>query len=69
MQAELDGAERQLVAMGRPEDESTEALPAVVEGRTMSYTQGQTTDRRFATFGARVAYLARHAARLAENPS
>jgi len=28
--------------------------------------QGQTTDARFATFGARVRYMARHAANLAQ---
>ena len=38
---------------------------AVVIQQSIIGTSGQTTDRRFATFDARVAYLARHAAALA----
>ena len=44
-------------------------IAAVIQQIFYRYAQGQTTDRRFATFDARVAYLAQHAARLAENPS
>ena len=44
-------------------------IAAVIQQIYYRYAQGQTTDRRFATFDARVAYLARHAARLAEFPS
>ena len=41
-------------------------IAVVIQQIYYRYAQGQTTDRRFATFDARVAYLARHAARLAE---
>ena len=44
-------------------------IAVVIQQIFYRYAQGQTTDRRFATFDTRVAYLARHAARLAENPS
>jgi aminoglycoside phosphotransferase (APT) family kinase protein len=44
-------------------------IAVVIQQIYYRYAQGQTTDRRFATFDARVAYLARHAARLAENPT
>jgi aminoglycoside phosphotransferase (APT) family kinase protein len=44
-------------------------IAAVIQQIYYRYAQGQTSDRRFATFDARVAYLARHAARLAELPS
>ena len=44
-------------------------IAVVIQQIYYRYAQGQTTDPRFATFDARVAYLARHAARLAENPS
>ena len=44
-------------------------IAVVIQQIYYRYAQGQTTDRRFATFDTRVAYLARHAARLADNPS
>ena len=44
-------------------------IAVVIQQIYYRYAHGQTTDSRFATFDARVAYLARHAARLAENPS
>ena len=44
-------------------------IAVVIQQIYYRYAQGQTTDPRFATFDARVAYLARHAARLAEIPS
>ena len=44
-------------------------IAVVIQQIYFRYVQGQTTDRRFATFDTRVAYLARHAARLAENPT
>ena len=44
-------------------------IAVVIQQIYYRYAQGQTTDPRFATFDARVAYLARHAARLAELPS
>ena len=44
-------------------------IAVVIQQIYYRYAQGQTTDPRFATFDARVAYLARHAARLAENPT
>jgi aminoglycoside phosphotransferase (APT) family kinase protein len=44
-------------------------IAVVIQQIYYRYAHGQTTDRRFATFDARVAYLARHAARLAELPS
>jgi aminoglycoside phosphotransferase (APT) family kinase protein len=44
-------------------------IAVVIQQIYYRYAQGQTTDKRFATFDARVAYLARHAARLAEIPS
>jgi aminoglycoside phosphotransferase (APT) family kinase protein len=40
-------------------------IAAVIQQIYYRYLQGQTTDRRFATLDARVAYLARHAAALA----
>ena len=40
-------------------------IAVVIQQIYYRYVQGQTTDRRFATFDARVAYLARHAAGLA----
>jgi aminoglycoside phosphotransferase (APT) family kinase protein len=42
-------------------------IAVVIQQIYYRYVQGQTTDRRFATFDARVAYLARHAAGLAGN--
>ncbi len=44
-------------------------IAVVIQQIYYRYAHGQTTDGRFATFDARVAYLARHAARLAENPT
>ena len=44
-------------------------IAVVIQQIYYRYAQGQTTDARFATFDARVAYMARHAARLAEIPS
>jgi aminoglycoside phosphotransferase (APT) family kinase protein len=44
-------------------------IAVVIQQIFYRYAHGQTTDRRFATFDARVAYLARHAARLAESAS
>ena len=44
-------------------------IAVVIQQIYYRYAQGQTTDTRFATFDARVAYMARHAARLAEIPS
>ena len=44
-------------------------IAVVIQQIYYRYAHGQTTDRRFATFDARVAYLARHAARLAESAS
>jgi aminoglycoside phosphotransferase (APT) family kinase protein len=41
-------------------------IAVVIQQIYYRYVQGQTSDRRFATFDARVAYLARHAAGLAE---
>ena len=41
MQSELDGAERQLAAMARHEDEATESFQAVVESRTIVYVGGR----------------------------
>jgi len=41
-------------------------IAVVIQQIYYRYVQGQTSDGRFATFGARVAYLARHAANLAE---
>jgi aminoglycoside phosphotransferase (APT) family kinase protein len=40
-------------------------IAVVIQQIYYRYVQGQTTDHRFATFDARVAYLARHAADLA----
>ena len=40
-------------------------IAVVIQQIYYRYVQGQTTDHRFATFDARVAYLARHAATLA----
>jgi aminoglycoside phosphotransferase (APT) family kinase protein len=40
-------------------------IAVVIQQIYYRYVQGQTTDQRFATFDARVAYLARHAASLA----
>ena len=44
-------------------------IAVVIQQIYYRYAQGQTTDARFATFDARVAYMARHAARLAEIPA
>ena len=44
-------------------------IAVVIQQIYYRFVQGQTSDQRFATFGARVAYLARHAAGLAENRS
>jgi len=44
-------------------------IAVVIQQIYYRYAQGQTTDKRFATFDSRVAYMARHAARLAEIPS
>jgi aminoglycoside phosphotransferase (APT) family kinase protein len=41
-------------------------IAVVIQQIYYRYVQGQTADRRFATFDARVAYLARHAAALAQ---
>ena len=41
-------------------------IAVVIQQIYYRYVQGQTDRPRFATFGARVAYLARHAADLAE---
>jgi aminoglycoside phosphotransferase (APT) family kinase protein len=40
-------------------------IAVVIQQIYYRYVQGQTTDARFATFGARVEYMARHAANLA----
>jgi aminoglycoside phosphotransferase (APT) family kinase protein len=40
-------------------------IAVVIQQIYYRYVQGQTTDARFATFGARIDYLARHAANLA----
>jgi aminoglycoside phosphotransferase (APT) family kinase protein len=42
-------------------------IAVVIQQIYYRYVQGQTTDARFATFGARVQYMARHAAHLAEH--
>src|SRR5262249_40109917 len=42
-------------------------IAVVIQQIYFRYVQGQTSDARFANFGARVDYLARHAAHLAEN--
>jgi aminoglycoside phosphotransferase (APT) family kinase protein len=42
-------------------------IAVVIQQIFYRYAQGQTSDRRFVTFDTRVAYLARHAARLAEH--
>jgi aminoglycoside phosphotransferase (APT) family kinase protein len=42
-------------------------IAVVIQQIYYRYVQGQTTDSRFATFDARVSYLARHAAGLAGN--
>jgi aminoglycoside phosphotransferase (APT) family kinase protein len=42
-------------------------IAVVIQQIYYRFVQGQTTDARFATFGARVEYLARHAAHLAGN--
>jgi aminoglycoside phosphotransferase (APT) family kinase protein len=44
-------------------------IAVVIQQIYYRFVQGQTSDQRFATFGARVAYLARHAAGLAESVS
>ena len=44
-------------------------IAVVIQQIYYRFVQGQTSDQRFATFDARVAYLARHAAGLAENHS
>jgi aminoglycoside phosphotransferase (APT) family kinase protein len=43
-------------------------IAVVIQQIYFRYVQGQTTDPRFAAFGARVHYLARHAAALAGQP-
>ncbi len=43
-------------------------IAVVIQQIYYRYVQGQTTDQRFATFGARVAYLARHATARAGQP-
>ena len=43
-------------------------IAVVIQQIYYRYVQGQTSDSRFATFDARVAYLARHAAGLAGHP-
>jgi hypothetical protein len=40
-------------------------IAVVIQQIYYRYVQGQTADQRFATFDARVAFLARHAASLA----
>src|SRR5439155_6624647 len=40
-------------------------IAVVIQQIYFRYVQGQTTDARFASFGARVQYMARHAANLA----
>jgi len=42
-------------------------IAVVIQQIYYRYVRGQTTDARFASFGARVDYLARHAAHLAEH--
>ena len=42
-------------------------IAVVIQQIYVRYVRGQTTDARFANFGARVEYLARHAAQLAEH--
>ena len=42
-------------------------IAVVIQQIYYRYVRGQTTDSRFATFDARVAYLARHASHLAEH--
>jgi aminoglycoside phosphotransferase (APT) family kinase protein len=42
-------------------------IAVVIQQIYYRYVQGQTTDARFATFGARVQYMAGHAAHLAEH--
>ncbi len=42
-------------------------IAVVIQQIYYRFVQGQTSDPRFATFGARVEYLARHAAHLAEH--
>jgi aminoglycoside phosphotransferase (APT) family kinase protein len=42
-------------------------IAVVIQQIYYRYVQGQTTDARFATFDARVAYLARHASNLARH--
>ena len=44
-------------------------IAVVIQQIYARFVQGQTSDPRFATFDARVAYLARHAAGLAESRS
>ena len=44
-------------------------IAVVIQQIYFRFVQGQTSDQRFAAFGARVAYLARHAAGLAGNDS
>jgi hypothetical protein len=40
-------------------------IAVVIQQIYFRYAQGQTTDARFASFGARVEFLAQHAAQLA----
>ena len=43
-------------------------IAVVIQQIYFRYVQGQTTDARFASFGARVEFLAQHAASLAALP-
>jgi aminoglycoside phosphotransferase (APT) family kinase protein len=60
---------RDLSAIGYYEIFAVFKIAVVIQQIYYRYVHGQTADRRFATFDARVAYLARHAARLAESAS
>jgi aminoglycoside phosphotransferase (APT) family kinase protein len=60
---------RDLTTIGYYEIFALFKIAVVIQQIYYRYAHGQTTDRRFATFDARVAYLARHAARLAESAS
>ena len=44
-------------------------IAVVIQQIYYRYVQGQTTDARFAAFGARVRYMAEHAAKLAASQS
>jgi aminoglycoside phosphotransferase (APT) family kinase protein len=60
---------RDLSAIGYYEIFAVFKIAVVIQQIYYRFAHGQTTDRRFATFDARVVYLARHAARLAESAS